>query len=601
MVADEAHRIAGPGSSVFATVLDDNLIRAGRRLFTTATPRYFTDRVRREAGEAELEIASMDDEAKFGPVFYSLSFGEAIGRDLLSDYQVAIIGVDDPTYRKLAEQGVFVTGDGVEVTDARTLAAHIGLAKAMRDFDLHKTISFHSRIDKARKFASDFPDVVAWMPDDEQPDGELVTSHVSGKMSAGQRDIRIQQLGQLDDHQRGLLSNARCLGEGIDVPTLDGVAFIDPKSSHIDIIQAVGRAIRKTEGKTVGTIILPVFIDTEGDPDIALDSSAFKPIWSVLKALRSHDETLAEQLDALRRQLGRKGTSLKLPSKLHIDLPTSIGQGFADAFDVRLVESSTASWEFWFGLLEDFVGSKGHSRVSSGENFDGFRLGNWLGRQRQSHHRRQLDQSRSQRLESLPGWTWDPYADVWDENYRRLAQIAEKTGTCAILQGFVTSDNVALGTWVTTQRQRWNQQALDSERADRLESIPGWTWDPVGDVWREGFEQLESFIAENGHARVPDRYEQDGFKLGTWTRNQLRAHRNGWLDDGQIKQVESLPGWSWEGAYDDAWADGFARLAAFVAREGHAGVPAKQLEGGFSLGGWVLKQRGAYAWGVARA
>ena len=145
------------------------------------------------------------------------------------------------------------------------------------------------------------------------------------------------------------------------------------------------------------------------------------------------------------------------------------------------------------------------------------------------------------------------------------------------------------------------QQALDSERADRLESIPGWTWDPVGDVWREGFEQLESFIAENGHARVPDRYEQDGFKLGTWTRNQLRAHRNGWLDDGQIKQVESLPGWSWEGAYDDAWADGFARLAAFVAREGHAGVPAKQLEGGFSLGGWVLKQRGAYAWGVARA
>ena len=400
----------------------------------------------------------MDDEAKFGPVFYSLSFGEAIGRDLLSDYQVAIIGVDDPTYRKLAEQGVFVTGDGVEVTDARTLAAHIGLAKAMRDFDLHKTISFHSRIDKARKFASDFPDVVAWMPDDEQPDGELVTSHVSGKMSAGQRDIRIQQLGQLDDHQRGLLSNARCLGEGIDVPTLDGVAFIDPKSSHIDIIQAVGRAIRKTEGKTVGTIILPVFIDTEGDPDIALDSSAFKPIWSVLKALRSHDETLAEQLDALRRQLGRKGTSLKLPSKLHIDLPTSIGQGFADAFDVRLVESSTASWEFWFGLLEDFVGSKGHSRVSSGENFDGFRLGNWLGRQRQSHHRRQLDQSRSQRLESLPGWTWDPYADVWDENYRRLAQIAEKTGTCAILQGFVTSDNVALGTWVTTQRQRWNNR-----------------------------------------------------------------------------------------------------------------------------------------------
>ena len=308
VIADEAHRTAGPASTEFATILDSSLIKARRRLFMTATPRYFTGRVIKAAEEADLEVASMDDQVRYGPVFHRLSFGEAIGRDLLSDYRVVIVGVDDPTVHQMAEKGRLVRLEGTEgKTDARTLAAHIGLAKAMRRFDLRRTITFHGRVKRARGFAADLPRVIAWMPTDQAPGGVLWAQHVSGDMPIGTRTVRLDRLRHLGADERGVLSNARCLAEGVDVPTLDGVAFIDPKGSQTDIVQAVGRAIRKAPDKTLGTIVLPVFIEHSDDPERALEASAFKPVWSVLRALRDQDEELAEQLDSIRREMGPSG------------------------------------------------------------------------------------------------------------------------------------------------------------------------------------------------------------------------------------------------------------------------------------------------------
>ena len=192
------------------------------------------------------------------------------------------------------------------MTDARTLAGQIGLAKAMRRYDLHRTITFHSRVKRAREFARSLPEVIAWMPARQRPKGPVWSDYASGEMPAGQRHALLRHLGRLDHGERGLLANARCLTEGVDVPTLDGVAFIDPRRSEVDIVQAVGRAIRLADEKTVGTIVIPVFIDTDEDPEIALDDSAFKPVWDVIKALRAHDEELGEQLDELRQWVGRE-------------------------------------------------------------------------------------------------------------------------------------------------------------------------------------------------------------------------------------------------------------------------------------------------------
>jgi superfamily II DNA or RNA helicase len=593
VIADEAHRTAGETSTDFATILDSDSIRAKRRLFMTATPRFFTGRVLKAAEEADLEVASMDDEARYGPVFHRLTFGEAISRDLLSDYRVVIVGVDDPTVHQMAQEARLVRLEGSDArTDARTLAAHIGLAKTMRRFDLRRTITFHGRVKGARDFASRLPQVVAWMPADQAPEGSLWAEHVSGEMPTGQRTTRLQRLRHLGPGERGVLSNARCLAEGVDVPTLDGVAFIDPKGSQTDIVQAVGRAIRKAEDKTLGTIVLPVFIEHSDDPERALEASAFKPVWAVLRALRDQDERLAEELDAMRRGLRPAGLTNRLPGKVSLDLPDTVGLGFVSALRTRLVEAATASWESWYGLLGRFIGREGHARVPQRHTEDGARLGVWVAKQRRDHAWGVLEPARVARLEAIPGWQWEEREARWADALEALRLFATREGHARVPRGWKEGD-IPLGAWVTIQRMEHRNGGLSRERQAALEAVPGWEWEPTDAAWERAFGLLVGFVEREGHSRVPTGHREQGFRLGGWVQTQRGRRARGSLPDSQAQRLAALPDWSWD-INSDQWEQGYERLVAFTRREGHAQVPIDHLEDGVRLGHWLFKQRQAW-------
>jgi superfamily II DNA or RNA helicase len=342
VIADEAHRCAGVKAGAFATVLDSQEIRARKRLFMTATPRIASEASKSRADSMGLELVSMDDYKVFGPVFHELKFSDAIRLKLLTDYRVEIIGVDDPLYRQYAEQGVFVTLDSKTAADARTLTSHIAVAKAIRKYDLRRIITFHGRVARAGDFADQFPQFIRWMPKADRPSGPVWTELISGDMASNKRDAILDRLREVQPPARGVVTNARCLSEGIDVRALDGVAFIDPKESQVDIIQAVGRAIRKAERKRHGVIILPVYISSDEDEEKTLEDSSFKQVWRVLRALRSHDDQLAGELDNLRAKLGEQGkVRAHLPAKVNINLPTRLDARFADAFYLRTVRSIT--------------------------------------------------------------------------------------------------------------------------------------------------------------------------------------------------------------------------------------------------------------------
>lgn len=594
VVADEAHRVAGPVSSDFATVLDEAAIKVRRRLFMTATPRYFTGRVIKAAQDADFEVASMDDETKFGTVFHRLTFSEAIERGLLTDYRVAIVGVDSATYKRWADNGTVVTRDGKEVTDARTLAGQIGLAKAMSKYDLHRTISFHSRVSRAREFAAEMPEVIAWMPADQRPNGALWARHASGEMSAGQRHILLQRLSQLDDGERGLLTNARCLSEGVDVPALDGVAFIDPRRSEIDIVQAVGRAIRNSKDKIVGTVVIPVFIDTDTDTETALDDSVFKPVWDVIKALRAHDEELGEQIDSLRRQIGREGGTPRLPDKIHFDVPVQVGEAFVNAFDTRLVEQTSASWEFWFGLLEEYVEEHGDALVKQAAVYRSARLGSWVNGQRLSWSKGRLEPDRCNRLQQLRGWSWDLRDDAWEEGFAHLILYVQEHLDAQVPDNYMASDGYALGTWTGTQRAKRRSGTLSQGRKDRLDAVPGWTWDPRAGQWQEGFNYLRDFVNRRGNARVKQREIFEGFPLGQWVSIQRMRYSKGTLDAERQVRLESLhPTWSWD-PFTGMWEEGFSCLQRYIQQHGDARVPDAEELDGYKLGSWVQHQRQLY-------
>ena len=351
-ICDEAHRLVGHVDSHFATVLDDRKIRSQRRLFMTATPRYFTQRAKERGAEQDIELVSMDDESLFGPEFHVLNFHDAITatpEPLLTDYQVVVIGVTDAEAQAwVADAKLVRTRDGLE-TDARTLAAQIGLAKAMKQYNLTRMITFHRSIRRASRFVDDtqrdsLPAVIEKLRPASRPSGRLWAPHVSGETPASKRASLVKELGELPSGVRGLISNCACLGEGVDVPALDGIAFIDPKGSVVDIIQAVGRVIRRSPDKKAGTIIIPVFVDESEDADHALEGSAFQPVWQVLKALRAHDRRLADELDQLRTSLGRQSTPgqrIKLPANIVLDVPRLLLRDFEQAFYVRAVTAAS--------------------------------------------------------------------------------------------------------------------------------------------------------------------------------------------------------------------------------------------------------------------
>ena len=430
-IADEAHRCAGKVSGDFSTILDSQKIRAKKRLFTTATPRTYSSNVKKAAEDRGVEVVGMDDEAVFGKTLFALNFGEAIKRGLLTDYRVVIIGVDDPTISAWIENRELLKADSDIEMDAESLASQVGLLKAIKDYDLHRMISFHSRVSRAEEFSKNIHKVIGWIDEKHKPSGELKSDFVSGEMPTDKRRKKLAQLKGLQDNQRGLLTNARCLSEGVDVPSLDCVAFIDPRSSQIDIIQAVGRAIRLSINKKAGTIVLPVFIGQSDDPEQALQESNFKPIWDVLNALKAHDDVLADELNQIRTELGRKGGGKVDPdafSKISIDLPVGIDKSFGDRLRTLLVERSTDSWEYWFGLLVKHKEENGDCKVLFDYvTSDGFKLGTWVNNQRADKSKLPID--RFERLETL-GFVWSPFDEQWEKGFNALKKLHEREGHC---------------------------------------------------------------------------------------------------------------------------------------------------------------------------
>ena len=168
-------------------------------------------------------------------------------------------------------------------------------------------------------------------------------------MRTTDRIIEIGKLKSLERADIGVLANARCLSEGVDVPSLDGIAFIDPKGSQVDIIQAVGRAIRKIRGastQTKGTIVLPVFIEEGDDAEAQIEASNFKPVWDVLKALRSHDEVLADHLDQYRNNMAKRAGNARqtLDDRIIFELPITVDPNFSSALSTVLVEARPLEW-----------------------------------------------------------------------------------------------------------------------------------------------------------------------------------------------------------------------------------------------------------------
>ena len=307
VIADEAHRCAGKVSNAFGLVLDENKIKATKRLFFTATPRILSNQIKEKSLEMDFEVASMDDHSVFREILYQLKFSQAIKRELLSDYQVVVIGVDDQIIKQKIINRNLIKVDDETIVNAETIASQIAITKAIKEYDLNHILTFHSRIKNAKQFSKSFNQTINNMEDADLPTGSINCAHISGLMKTYERNQKLYDFQNLSFNERQILTNARCLSEGVDVPSLSGVAFIDPKQSQIDIIQAVGRAIRLSNEKKNGYIVIPLYISEDESLNEAILLSNFKKVWQIVIALKSQDDSLMDCIDNLRMKMGREG------------------------------------------------------------------------------------------------------------------------------------------------------------------------------------------------------------------------------------------------------------------------------------------------------
>jgi predicted helicase len=347
IICDEAHRTTGAtfsedDDSAFVRVHDQSFIRASKRLYMTATPRIYGNEAKISAEKDGTVLYDMDDKSIYGEVLHTINFSEAVRKGLLCDYKVIVLTVDEAYISRKIQSLLKDENNELKVDDAAKI---IGCWKALSKLDtqedltddprpMQKAVAFCQVIEpqstskrksskhkvSSKNIASVFQSVVeAYQEASDIDDGLFCEAeHIDGSMNASEKGEKISWLKEkTDDNVCRILSNVRCLSEGVDVPALDAILFLTPRNSQVDVVQSVGRVMRKTpEGhfpkKTRGYVILPVVVPTGMEPDEALnDNKVFKVVWDVLQALRSHDD----RFDAMINKLDLIG---KAPSKMEV-------------------------------------------------------------------------------------------------------------------------------------------------------------------------------------------------------------------------------------------------------------------------------------------
>ena len=573
-VFDEAHKTTVLKERLSAFCLSDKNILIKKRLFLTATPRHYDLRKRDKDGD--FITVSMSDEKVYGKVSYRLSFSAAVAAEIIVPYKIIIsVSLDKEVDGELLRMGsTLVRRNQIQ---AKWVANQLALQRAIQKTSASKIITFHSRVKLAEDFAGDGAQGFS-----EHVNGFEVF-HINGRQSAASRKVTLEDFKSA---ARGLITNARCLTEGVDVPSVDMVAFVDPRKSKIDIAQAAGRAMRqsKATNKKLGYIVVPLFIEqkkneTESE---ALARSGFDEVAMVLGAMLENDDDLVDLIREMQEAKGRgdKFNPKRLNERIEVIGPEIDLDELRRSIDVEIVDRLGVRWDEWFGLLEKFYKREGHVRVAAKHREQGFNLMFWVCNQRSRKERRTPEQIK--RLDSL-GFSWDAIADQWEEGFAALVQFKKDNNHVRVAQ-IHQEHGFNLGTWVSMQRQR--KERLTPEQIKRLDSL-GFSWDAIADQWEEDFAALVQFKKDNGHVRVRYEHLEHGFNLGTWVSKQRRRKER--LTPEQIKRLDSL-GVSWD-PIADKWEEGFAALVQFNKDNGHVRVAQSHREHGFNLGTWVSNQR----------
>lgn len=588
-IFDEAHKTASREGTRFSFALEDANLPIRKRLFFTATPRHYDIRKKDKEGDNTL-VYSMDRPEVYGPVIHTLSFAEAARQDIICDYKVVISVVTSEMVNDhvLKHGEVIVEGDTVK---ARQVALQIALQKAIEKYGVSRIFTFHGSVAAARSFTSDDGEGIRHhLPD-------FTTLHVSGEMPTARREDQMKAFRQAE---KAVISNARCLTEGVDVPAVDMIAFISPRKSKVDIVQATGRAMRKSPGKEFGYVMVPLFLDVVAEETIeqAIHRTDFSDVWDVLAAMREQDDVLTDIIRTMVEEKARIGGYDESRFNERVEM---MGQSLSlelirNSITSECLDNLSDKWDIWLGRLKSFRDRFGHCNVNvhSGEDSA---LGAWVSRQRTQKNKNLLSETQIRRLDAI-GFTWDFQQQesdkTWMNWYQELVKYSQENGNPHVPR---THLNTKLASWVWIQRQRRRGTSavaapLSEEQIALLDNL-GFYWDARDGKWTEMFYMLQKFKEKHGHCRVELEPIADTDLLG-WIVFQRSARSSGKLSEDRVMLLDGI-GFHWQNKAinDQKWNESYERLKQYHSKYGDTNVPHRWKDDA-KLAAWVSFQRQQY-------
>lgn len=570
-ICDEAHKVAQKNNHTFNYCLDDKNIAIKKRLFLTATPRIYSLRNR----NVEKPMYSMDNKEKYGSIVYNLSFSEAIERNIICDYKVLVTFITDDMIQDI------VHNTRIDISHKKIdtiLIAHLAaMNNALCNYPINKGIAFVKNVKETKKL-TDAQQITRIL--------NVPLTNIDSYMPNNERKIIMENF---KNNKKGIISNARCLSEGVDIPQIELVAFLSPKESKIDIIQALGRVLRKNEGKEYGYILLPLYIKDKTNIESTLETSDYKFIKSILSALRYYDIHFTHYNE--HSDMRGKKVHIKNKDKIEFNEVDAKLKDIISAIQVELLSSLQDSWNE--SLKEALVWKEKNGswivKHGKGKNKNDTTIIRWMNNQRHFANTQQLSQNRIDILRSFE-FPMNSQEAREQESYSSIKNYIEKH-TC-LPSSTEQELNVSARNWLLNKRKKiqsghpdaWAEKLL--QLFDTYNIQDGITIKSKKTTTELHIQELEEYYKKHGHTNV--RYSENR-NLNKWIRKEHKT-----LTEQHIKRLDAI-GYAYTISKDRAeeWERLFQQAKDYKHANGSFIISKKQIE--FQeLRRWIVRQRSKY-------
>ncbi len=521
-ICDEAHRTASIDCGVFSLVhKDTEKMHIAKRLYMTATPRVYSQTIKKNIEETGILLFDMSDETTYGKEIYRMSFAEAIQQNILVDYQIVCLGVADDKLYSLIKKNYYIDQDN-SITD---YVNNYAVKHAFEKYSIKHAITFHSKLKQAQLFSERNKEICA----------NIKSYFVSGKLPSSKRSII---LNAFKNSEKAVVANARCLTEGVDIPSVDAVFFCDPKKSKVDIVQAVGRTLRKDKKNPdkIGKIIIPIYLKKEADIEEEIDTSIFNDVIKIIRSIADHDERLQDEINNIAyKQTNNNPRSSKIQfyynseSKLN-DLLTfeNIRKNIETALFTEIISKNSNTWELFYKELQEYLWAHNNNFPINS------RLATWCSQQRANYKKGVLSTEKIKKLELL-NFTWALQADKWNDNFNLLIQFLKTHNGKWPSQRSTNESEQVLANWMYQIGDDYRDGKLKQERYDKLSSI-GYIFEDR--KWMTSFEKAKRKIEELGHFPNQDE-DKNVYKWLLLQYNQYNSNKEK-LKQNRIKCLEEI-------------------------------------------------------------